>query len=137
MISDRRLKENITNVSQQELNKIYSLSVKEFNFIDAVPQECLQGKHSVGLIADEIADVFPEMVAFDAIERHIVHSYLNDGLYFNEDQMNIYGAGPYEFMEDGVYRIAEYQQISYNAFIPYLLATINDLNTRLTLLESN
>jgi hypothetical protein len=77
------------------------------------------------------------MVAFDPIERHIVHSYLNDGLYFNEDQMNIYGAGPYEFMEDGVYRIAEYQQISYNQFIPYLLATINDLNERLTLLESN
>jgi len=104
---------------------------------DNYPIESMRGKKQVGLIADEVQDILPEIVLMDAIERHIVHSWISDGNSLTEEQMNLYGDGRYEFAEDGVYKSAEYQQIDYSALIPRLLGTIIDLNKRLVDLENS
>jgi len=134
--SDRRLKSDIENISFQENNKLYSLLPREYILSDNYPIESMRGKKQVGLIADEVQDILPEIVLMDAIERHIVHSWISDGNSLTEEQMNLYGDGRYEFAEDGVYKSAEYQQIDYSALIPRLLGTIIDLNKRLVDLEN-
>ena len=133
--SDRRLKNNIQNITAETLNKIYSLNPKEYVLGDNYPIESLRGKKDIGLIADEVSDIFPDSVLMNSIERHIVHSYEKDGNSLTEEQMNLYGYGPYELQEDGIYRTAEYKQIDYVSFVPKLLAAIKDLNARVAELE--
>lgn len=135
--SDRRLKSNIQNISFEENNKLYSLIPREYNLSNDYPIELMQGKKQIGLIADEVESILPEIVLMDAIEKHIVHSWAVDGNSLTEEQMFLYGNGRYSFAEDGVYKDDEYQQIDYVALIPRLLSAIIDLNSRLTLLESN
>ena len=60
--SDRRIKSNISSLTPELLEKIYSIKTYEFNYNDNVPHESLRGKHDVGVIADELELLFPEIV---------------------------------------------------------------------------
>jgi len=60
--SDRRLKENINNVSSDLLEKIYSIKSYEFRYKDDIPYPWIAGKNGIGVIADEFAQLFPEYV---------------------------------------------------------------------------
>ena len=136
--SDRRYKSNIENVSAEENNKIYSLMPRQYILADNYPVSTLRGEKRVGLVADEVEGILPEVVLFPPIERHIVHNWSVDGLSLTQEQMELYGDDPdkYEFTEDGVYKTAEYSQVDYSALVPRLVGTIVDLNNRLKALES-
>lgn len=60
--SDRRIKSNISPVGNELLEKIYSIKTYEFDYNDSIPHESLRGKHDVGVIADELELLFPEIV---------------------------------------------------------------------------
>jgi hypothetical protein len=135
-ISDRRLKNNVLPLSSELLNKIYSLNVYEYDFNNKNPLLHLRGQHRVGLIADEIRQVFPELVQFEPQDEMCVHRYVDYPNGMTVEEMNEYGDGwRYIFKEDGVYTIPIYEHISYKEFIPYLIGTIIDLNNRLKALE--
>ena len=69
--SDRRLKENISSLSNEVLEKIYSIKIHEFNYKDDVPYESLRGKRSFGVIADEMESLFPELIVHkDDLEKY-------------------------------------------------------------------
>lgn len=69
--SDRRLKENITSLSNEVLEKIYSIKIYQFDYKDDIPYESLRGKHSFGVIADEIESLFPELIVHkDDLEKY-------------------------------------------------------------------
>lgn len=60
--SDRRLKENIINVSDDLLQKLYSVKTYEFTYKQDIPYPWIAGKNGIGVIADEFAQLFPEYV---------------------------------------------------------------------------
>jgi hypothetical protein len=60
--SDRRIKSNISPLGNELLEKIYSIKTYEFDYNDNTPHELLRGKHDIGVIADEIELLFPEIV---------------------------------------------------------------------------
>lgn len=60
--SDRRIKSNISLLSNELLEKIYSIKTYEFDYNDSIPHESLRGKHDIGVIADELELLFPEIV---------------------------------------------------------------------------
>lgn len=60
--SDRRLKENIINVSSDLLERIYSIKTYQFKYKDDIPYPWIAGKNGTGVIADEFAELFPEYV---------------------------------------------------------------------------
>lgn len=60
--SDRRLKENIMNVSDDLLQKVYSVKTYEFTYKQDIPYPWIAGKNGIGVIADEFSQLFPEYV---------------------------------------------------------------------------
>lgn len=60
--SDRRIKSNISPLANELLEKIYSIKTYEFDYNDSIPHESLRGKHDIGVIADELELLFPEIV---------------------------------------------------------------------------
>jgi len=60
--SDRRLKENIQSITPDVLQKIYNTKIYEFDYKKDISSSWLQGKHSVGVMADELEVNFPEFV---------------------------------------------------------------------------
>lgn len=60
--SDRRLKDNIRSVSQQMLDKFYSIKTCEWDWNDKSIEEYQQIGTSIGAIADEIKEVYPHIV---------------------------------------------------------------------------
>lgn len=63
--SDRRQKENIQPITAEVLEKIYGIKIYEFDYKSDLPQSWLQGKHSIGVMADELETLFPEFVYSD------------------------------------------------------------------------
>ena len=59
-VSSKRFKENIVEVTQQELDKLLALNVVKFNYIDDETQEVYYG-----LIAEEVDKIMPEIVVKD------------------------------------------------------------------------
>ena len=59
--SDRRLKENIKNVTQNEKDKLLQLVPKTYNFISDKKKE-----KRYGLIAQEVEEIFPELVTINS-----------------------------------------------------------------------
>ena len=55
-VSDRRLKENIKNISQNDKDKVLQLVPKTYNMISD------QNKKRYGLIAQEVEELYPELV---------------------------------------------------------------------------
>jgi len=69
--SDRRLKHNIFQLNSEVLEKIYSIKIYEFDYKDDIPYESLRGKHGFGVIADEMDQLFPELVVNkDDLEKY-------------------------------------------------------------------
>ena len=60
--SDRRIKENISPVSRDILNKFYSINVYEFNWNDKAPSFLDRNLVNVGVIADELITIVPDAV---------------------------------------------------------------------------
>lgn len=60
--SDKRIKSNISPLGNDLLEKIYSIKTYEFDYNDKTPHESLRGKHDIGVIADELELIFPEIV---------------------------------------------------------------------------
>jgi len=60
--SDRRLKENIQSITPDVLQKIYNTKIYEFDYKKDISSSWLRGKHSVGVMADELEVNFPEFV---------------------------------------------------------------------------
>jgi hypothetical protein len=65
--SDRRLKNNLRSVSKESLDKFYSINVHEWDWnenADSVPslQYWKDSPTSVGIIADEIKEIYPYLV---------------------------------------------------------------------------
>jgi hypothetical protein len=60
--SDRRIKENISPVSSDILNKFYSINVYEFNWNDKAPSFLDRNLINVGVIADELVTIVPDAV---------------------------------------------------------------------------
>lgn len=135
-ISDRRVKDNISILSNKLLNKIYSLNVYEYDFNDKTPLTHLRGQHRIGLMADEVKEVFPEYVQFESQEEECVYKYLEHPEGMTVEQMEEYGDNwNYVFKEDGVYTVPVYEHITYKEFIPHLIAAVSNLNERLKALE--
>jgi hypothetical protein len=61
-VSDRRLKEDIIDVTETTLEKIYSMKIYEFKYKKDIPFVHLAEKQSIGVMADELAELFPEHV---------------------------------------------------------------------------
>jgi hypothetical protein len=60
--SDRRIKENISPVSSDILNKFYSINVYEFNWNDKAPSFLDRNLINVGVVADELITIIPDAV---------------------------------------------------------------------------
>lgn len=60
--SDRRQKENIQLINNSILEKIYAIKIYEFDYKSDIPQTWLHGQHSIGVMADELKQLFPETV---------------------------------------------------------------------------
>jgi hypothetical protein len=60
--SDRRLKDNIRSVSQQQLDKFYSIKVHEWDWNANSTEEYQQIGTGVGPIADELKELYPHIV---------------------------------------------------------------------------
>ena len=68
--SDRKLKKNITD-TQKGINDILNLRVRDFNLKtdkEGTPK-------SVGLIAQEVQETFPELVGIDKTKDHLTVDY--------------------------------------------------------------
>lgn len=136
-VSDRRTKDNIVPVSNDVVNKLYSLNVYEFDYNSNATMEHLRGQHRVGLIADEVKQVWPEVVQFEAQEYECVYRYADHPEGLTKSEMELYGGSAlYRFEKDGIYTIPIYEHINYPELVPHLLAAIKDLNNRLAVLES-
>ena len=60
--SDRRIKENISPISSDILDKFYSINVYKFNWNDQAPSFLDRGLINVGVIADELKGIIPDAV---------------------------------------------------------------------------
>lgn len=60
--SDRRIKENISPISSDILDKFYSINVYKFNWNDKAPSFLDRGLINVGVIADELKGIIPDAV---------------------------------------------------------------------------
>ncbi len=67
--SSRRYKENISDISDEYADKILELSAKEYDYIST-------GKHSLGLIAEDVIKVLPQIVGCDSKGRPDSVSYM-------------------------------------------------------------
>ena len=65
--SSMAYKKNITNI-ENPLEKIEKLRGIEFDYIDS-------NKHSIGMVAEEVAEIFPELVIKDDTGKVSAMSY--------------------------------------------------------------
>lgn len=137
LLSDRRVKEDIRNAGAEEAEKIYALNPVKFRYTDDAPT-VVRGEESFGLIADEVAPLVPRAVLGSAITEGLVYSYSTQSGSFTQEEMELFGySNKYYFAEQGVFIKTEYQEIDYTALVPYLVAAVKDLNTRLRALEES
>lgn len=137
MISDRRLKENIVSSTLDEANKVYALNPVKFKYKSNAPT-VYSGEEAFGLIADEVSSAIPKAVLGEAIVEGLVYDYATRSGDFTEEEMEMFGASDkYYFTESGVVRKTEYQEIDYTVIVPYVIAAVKDLNSRLAALEES
>ena len=127
--SDHRLKENITNLTNAT-DRLKQLSPKRFNFINNPTVT------TDGFLAHEVQDIVPEAVTgtFNGSETFgnvvdadgvIVQENVNSDFEISEGQT---------FVEVKVEPM--YQQIDQSKLVPLLVKTIQELEARITALES-
>jgi hypothetical protein len=66
-ISSEKYKSDIKDLGQQYVDAIYNLRPVEFNFTDG----CYNGKHSIGLIAEEVEKHVPEIVLYNELDKSV------------------------------------------------------------------
>ena len=135
--SDRRLKDNISQVSNSVLDKFYSINTYEFDWNDKTPQYLKHTGRGVGVIADELKELYPEAVDDSEAYEGWVHRYDEHPEGFSVEEMEEFGSDFYEFIPgEGVWKKPKYASVDYTVLIPYMLTAIKDLNNRVKELEN-
>jgi hypothetical protein len=136
-VSDRRLKDNIEPISSAVLDKFYSINTYEFDWNDKAPLYLQDIGRSVGVIADELKQLYPASVDdYDAYEGWI-HRYDEHPEGFSIEEMEKFGSDFYEFVPgEGVWQKPRYASVDYTVLIPHLISAVHDLNNRVKELES-
>jgi hypothetical protein len=135
--SDRRLKDNIEAISSAVLDKFYSIKTYEFDWNNKAPEHLRKGGRSVGVIADELKELYPAVVLDDDAYEGWVHRYDEHPEGFSLEEMERFGSDYYEFVSgEGVWQKPRYASVDYSALIPHLISAIHDLNNRVKELEN-
>lgn len=135
--SDRRVKNNIRDISAATLNAIYSINTYEFDWNEKAPQWLQDRVSGVGVIADELKNIYPEAVIDDNAHEGWVHRYSEHPEGFSLEEMQLFGSDLYEFVPgEGVWKKPQYATVDYAALVPHLISAIKDLNNRVKELES-
>jgi len=135
--SDRRVKDNIRNVSTSVLDNFYSINTYEFDWNEKAPQWLQDRSCGVGVIADELKILYPEAVIDDYAYEGWVHRYSEHPEGFSLEEMELFGSDFYEFVPgEGVWQKPRYASVDYTVLIPHLISAIHDLNNRVKELES-
>jgi hypothetical protein len=140
-VSDRRLKSNISQEVQDWLSKFNQIKIYEFEYNNLVPQaggfECVPEQiKKIGVIADEIEQLFPEFVLGTAKEEALIQSLEGKTQEEKEKLIEELDTPETTVKDDGIYSKAEYQQVDYSSFTPLLIATSLDQNKRIKELET-
>lgn len=136
-ISDRRLKDNIEPISSAVLNKFYSIKTYEFDWNDKAPHYIQNTGRSVGVIADELKELYPTAVIDDEAYEGWIHRYDEHPEGFSIEEMEKFGSDFYEFVPgEGVWQKPRYASVDYTFLIPHLISAVHDLNNRVKELES-
>ena len=147
-LSDRRLKNNISQEVEDWLNKFNQIKIYEFEYNNIVPQaggcECIpDGVKKIGVIADEIEQVFPQYVLGTAKEETLIQSLEGKTQEEKEQLIEKFDTPETTVKADGIYSKAEYQQVDYSSFVPLLMAVnlnqnklIEQLSAKVDELES-
>ena len=115
-ISDRRLKENITDATSK-LSDINKLQVRNFNFIgDDLKQ--------IGLVADEVAEVFPGLVKSSAARTYSRTESVGDD-------------GQIEVSKELIGGLEDQKSVKYSVLVPMLIKAVQELSARIEELENN
>jgi len=135
--SDRRLKDNISPVSTEVLDRFYSIKTYEFDWNDKTPQYMKHIGRGVGVIADELKVLYPEAVDDSEAYEGWVHRYDEHPDGFSAEEMEKFGSDFYEFIPgEGVWKKPKYASVDYTVLIPHMLTAIKDLNNRVKELEN-
>jgi hypothetical protein len=135
--SDRRLKDNIEPISDSVLDKFYSIKTYEFDWNEKTPQYIKYSGRGVGVIADELKELYPEAVDDTEAYEGWVHRYDEHPEGFSVEEMEQFGSDFYEFVPgEGVWKKPKYASVDYTALIPHMLTAIKDLNNRVKELEN-
>jgi hypothetical protein len=126
-LSDRRLKSNISQEVENWLNKFNQIKIYEFEYNNTVPQaggyECIpDGVKKIGVIADEIQQLFPQYVLGTAKEETLIQSLEGKTQKEKEQLIEELDTPETTVKADGIYSKAEYQQVDYSSFVPLLMA---------------
>ena len=94
--SDARIKENIADTKVEALNLLNQLRLKEFN-------KKGHGKTAIGLIAQEVKDVMPELISTVSAKNTQWEEFLDDTLLDDDGNKLFYNIGtgilPYYFIK--------------------------------------
>lgn len=135
--SDRRVKNNIRDISAATLDAIYSINTYEFDWNEKAPQWLQDRISGIGVIADELKNIYPEAVIDDNAYEGWVHRYSEHPEGFSLEEMQLFGSDLYEFVSgEGVWKKPQYATVDYAALVPHLISVIKDLNNRVKELES-
>jgi hypothetical protein len=126
-LSDRRLKNNISQEVEDWLNKFNQIKIYEFEYNNIVPQaggcECIpDGVKKIGVIADEIEQLFPQYVLGTAKEETLIQSLEGKTQEEKEQLIEELDTPETTVKADGIYSKPEYQQVDYSSFVPLLMA---------------
>jgi hypothetical protein len=147
-LSDRRLKSNITQEVEDWLTKFNQIKIYEFEYNNLVPQaggyECIPEQiKKIGVIADEIEQLFPEFVLGTATEEALIQSLEGKTQEEKEQLIEELDTPQTTVKIDGIYSKPEYQQVDYSSFVPLLMAVnlnqnklIEQLSAKVDELES-
>jgi hypothetical protein len=135
-LSDRRLKSNITQEVEDWLTKFNQIKIYEFEYNNLVPQaggyECIPEQiKKIGVIADEIEQLFPEFVLGTATEEALIQSLEGKTQEEKEQLIEELDTPQTTVKIDGIYSKPEYQQVDYSSFVPLLMAVNLNQNKRI------
>jgi len=115
-VSDRRLKENITDATSK-LSDINKLQVRNFNFIgDDLKQ--------IGLVADEVAEVFPGLVKSSDARTYSRTESVGDN-------------GELQVEKELIGGLEDQKSVKYSVLVPMLIKAVQELTARIEELEND
>jgi hypothetical protein len=124
-VSDRRLKENIANLSSaSSLEKVLKMRTVSFKWIDNLANEQRRGKQDEGFIAQEIEEMLPMLVGEIQVEEQDTPYK-----FIHYDKLTVYMAGAIQEQNKEITELKEENTT--------LKAQLNSILERLSALESN